>query len=342
MDPQQRKIVIILVVIIGGLIGYHQLSRQNVCQDRISYADIALHRNIDRELLFRKADSTELQSILTDWNSFDLDSDSSELITSSLLTGRKLDVFAHYAEGHKHYGAVIFPRNYDPTQTYSLTVFAAGLDQTSPSVNVNHPVIKTLSSGLPDHFIAIPSYRGQSLVVGGDPYCSDGFFGDAYDGATDDALRFMYLCLQLFEGSINLEKLNIFGGSRGGLVALLAGIRYPGFNLVIDQTGPTFFLSKKVYNRYGLQYKYQFLSKAGTIESIRKKMIASSPAYFVSKIKSKLLLIYGKHDNTVPFENADSLTTNMRPGQDYELWAVDGGHNIRKGREVVQWIKANE
>ena len=180
---------------------------------------------------------------------------------------------------------------------------------------------------LDQHFIIVPSYRGQALVIGGKRYCSDGFFGDAFDGATDDALRLLYLAQDNFT-NIDTNKITIYGVSRGGTVALLAGIRNPEIDFVIAQSGPTDFLSSAVMNRYGFQYRYQFLSHKQSMDDIRAKILRSSPVHFIDSLQSRLLLIHGIRDKVVPISNADQIAARLANSSKTTYLKREAGHQL--------------
>ena len=227
------------------------------------------------------------------------------------MNGRKLIVVAHYAEGRKHYGAILFPRAYNSAQKYPLLLWANGLNQADPTVDLENYPLQHLFRELSDHFIIIPSYRGQALAAFNKRYCSDGFFGDAFDGATDDALRLLHLSQDQFRG-IDKNRVAVCGVSRGGTVALLmAGLECQLINATVAIAGPTDFFSKKIYHRYGFQYKYQFLSKKLPPMDLRAKMIKSSPGYFIKNYSNALLLIHGKEDKVVPLENAERIMNGI-------------------------------
>ena len=184
----------------------------------------------------------------------------------------------------------------------------------------------------------LPSFRGQSLVVGNDSFCSDGFFGDAFDGATDDALRLIHLALQWFP-NIDLNRLMVYGVSRGGTVALLAGIRNPEIDFVITQSGPVDFHGRKVSRRYNFQFKYQFLSKVQPIEEIRAKMIESSPILFIDSLKAQLLVLHGKNDNIVPIENALRLIKKFPDSSRLTTKITFEGHRMFQFNYVADELK---
>lgn len=310
------------------------------CRKRISYANINANPGIDLDSLYRPVDSVELSQIRTEWQQFDFRSDSSSIHQRlSYSSARSLLIVSHDKAGQRHFGAVYLPENYDSTQTYPLLLWANGLNQSDPTVQVvNNPAIKDLLFGLKNYFILIPAYRGQALETLYTRYCSDGFFGDAFDGATDDALRLLHWAKQNYP-AVDTQRLALFGVSRGGTVGLLAAARYPALNCVVAQSGPTNFLSKTVARRYGKQYRYQFLSTQAPIFTLRKKIIKSSPLHFIQYYPGDLLLIYAEKDGIVPISNGESVKEKLHHKSNVEYVILKGGHSATYTQQAIQWIR---
>lgn len=340
MDTKAKKSLIILGGIVVILIIY-SLVKKSDCKDRISYSNIHLNQGIDLDSVFRPADSVELAGIIESWNEFDLESDSFHVKSQfEYTTDRELKIIEHYTNENKHYGAVVFPIQYHPSQKYPILVWANGLDQNNPSVDFNSPTIKKLISELGNFFILIPSYRGQALVLNQQRFCSDGFFGDAFDGAADDVLRLLELTLNEFEGA-DKSRITTCGISRGGTVALLMGVRNHTIKNVVSIAGPTNFHLKEFYHRYGLQYKYQFLSTTQSMEEIREKMIKSSPIYFLKNSPNNILLIHGKNDKTVSIANAQNVIELLKDRDNFQSIIHENGHKFYGWGQVIHWIEKN-
>ena len=315
----------------------------NPCADRIDYSQNEINDGIDLDTLFASPTNAELQTVITMWDSFDMASTSVQQIETFTTTlsakKRRVHVVMHVAEERQHYGGILLPLNYDSTQTYPLMIWAEGLSQDNPLVNLENGYGLGFGNLLPDHFVLVPSFRGQSLKTRSSTYCSDGFFGDAYDGATDDALRFMQVAFGLFNTSINKERLSIYGGSRGGTVALLAGIRYPLLRKVISQSGPTQFHHRFCYDRYGFQFRYQFLNQQKSINDIRQKLIKCSPIYFIDNYINDLYIVHGKNDPIVPIWNAQTIIDARGEGNKLTYLFTEDGHGVSASAEVAKWIR---
>ncbi len=315
--------------------------QQNECKSRVSYQTVNINNHIDLDSLFIPPDSLELSEVKRSWEATNMNSDSFSVQAEyPFYLGKKIQIIEHFFEGKKHYGAVVIPADYDRTKKYPLLLWANGLDQRNPEVDALGWVVRTLNEGLQDYFLVIPSFRGQSLKTNKGRFCSDGFFGDAYDGAAEDALRLLELVKGNYEG-IDVGRISVCGMSRGGTVALLMAARDSTINAVISIAGPTYFLSREVYNRYRPQYKYQFLSKAIPFDDIREKIIKSSPVYFVDSYPNPLLLIQGDNDKVVPLDNAEKIIDLLEGKENFESLITDDGHAFYDWQLVIDWILEN-
>lgn len=331
----------VLLLLVLVLVSVYWFQRDSCdCRKRIDYSNVDLYNDLNRDTLLSPLQEEEYQHVLNDWSDFDLESDSSRIHQRlKASSNRELIVMSHDKAGQKHYGAIYLPQQFDSTQQYPLLLWANGLNQKDPTVHLTKShLIAALLKGLPDYFIIIPSYRGQALQTYYTRYCSDGFFGDAFDGATDDALRLLHWTREIFP-AVDTQRLALFGVSRGGTVGLLAAARYPQLNCVVAQSGPTNFLLPIVSRRYGKQYRYQFLSQEAPQSILREKIIKSSPLFFVNNYPGDLLLIYGKKDFVVPISNGEHLVEKLSDKSNLEFVQLEGGHSAGYTQQSIRWIK---
>ena len=337
MDTLTKQSLLFFGGLLLFLVVYFQFHTED-CKQRISYAHVDLNKEVDLDRLFLPIDSIELSHIQAHWREFEASSDSFHLELQTEYTyGRALHILAHFSHGEKHYGALIFPVLYDPHKTYPAAVWANGLNQAHPRVNLQAKRITQFVSSLRNHFIVIPSFRGQALVHNRTSYCSDGFFGDAFDGATDDALRLLALVKETYK-AIDPTRMAVCGISRGGTVALLMGARDSTLQKVVSIAGPTQFYDRNSYFRYGKQYKYQFLSTTTDLPAIREKMIKSSPIYFIKDYPNSLLLIHGKNDRVVEISHAERVIERLAGKENFTLILNENGHNFYDWNQVTSWI----
>jgi dipeptidyl aminopeptidase/acylaminoacyl peptidase len=200
-----------------------------------------------------------------------------------------------------------------------VIVFATGGDGMHKEFNIsedfNHAAAQFpsfLGEAFDDKFIvSIPSFRGQQLIIGGKAYQSEGEVSDAFDGATTDALAFLNVTLQAFRQS-DENRIAIYGGSRGGNVALLASSRDKRIKKAIVVAAPSDM--KALYQLYPAQFKLLFFNDllAGriTAEEARRKFISISPIYFTKELPM-VQLHHDKNDPFVPVELANELIESM-------------------------------
>jgi dipeptidyl aminopeptidase/acylaminoacyl peptidase len=185
-----------------------------------------------------------------------------------------------------------------------------------------------------DKFIyVVPTYRGEILNFDGRTFKSDGDRTDALDGATDDAIALLNVALETTP-TIDSNRICAFGRSRGGTVAMLAGIRDKRIKCVVNWSGPTdwFYLmgtsgwseqelwseglrTRANTQQTGGQNVERFLKRAidgdATVEQVRHRMIASSPLYF-AHLLPRSQHHYGLEDTSVPTRNGRALVEHLR------------------------------
>lgn len=124
------------------------------------------------------------------------------------------------------------------------------------------------------------------------------------------------------QGYADAQRVCIFGASFGGYSALMAPIRAPGmFKCAVDYAGISDYaieLDRSDIRRSASGRNY-FAQAIGTDDaSIR----AVSPIYQLDKFNIPVLIIHGKDDPLVPYENATELRSALdKGGKPYE-WLV--------------------
>ena len=338
MSKQTKKVILIFSVVIAVVYSFSKFNK-SPCLNKIDYSNINLNEDIDLGDLFARPSSSELTDIISDWYDFDYGADKIEVVDTLFYSrSRSLFVLRQVFDNRIHYGALIFPEMYDTSKKNPLLVWANGLDQRSPnSLVFGGKERKKAFEQLSNYFILIPSFRGQALVINNRYFCSDGFFGDAFDGATDDALRLLAGAEKLIP-AVDQSRLAIAGVSRGGTVALLGGIRYPGIRAIVAFAAPTDFMVRSTYQRYGMQFKYQFLSTTREFSEIREKILKSSPVYFVNDIEKDLLIFHGKLDRVVDLSHADKIIQQLEEQKNFDYRLIDSGHRIHDLSIMVEWL----
>ena len=239
--------------------------------------------------------------------------------TLALSNGNRLFVLSHHVEGNLHYGAVILPSGHKRSKL-PIVIFATGGDGIHGDFDItqdfNHKAAQfpNLLGGDLDSstIVVIPSFRGQTIIVDGHRYRSEGRLGDAFNGATTDALALLNVVLQNFIEA-DEHHISIIGGSRGGTVALLAATRDKRIGKVVAVAAPTDMLG--LYHLYPDQFKLLFfdeLMKGNMSESqARFSFIASSPIYFCEYLP-KVQLHHDEGDPFVPLGLARQFEKEMK------------------------------
>lgn len=334
MSNQLKIGFITILVIVSLCLTYANYSKSD-CEERINYDNIHVNDGINLDSLFAPADSLELAEIWKNWEEFDAKSESYQILQEIPMTdNRKFLIIEHIAEGRKHFGAILTPSDYDETKKYPAIVWLAGLDQRNPSLNFRHSPFQLFPK---NYFGILPSYRGQALLVDGEHHCSDGFFGDAFDGATDDAIRLLELAKNNFKG-IDKERIAVAGGSRGGTVALLMAARDTTINACVSMAGPVDFHNRDPFNRYGSQFRYQFLNEVKPMHELRKKMLKSSPINFINRYSNALFVIHGKNDSVVPVLNAKRVIKIFEGRDNFDFSLLDAGHQTGAMDTTAGWV----
>lgn len=224
--------------------------------------------------------------------------------TMQLSNGNRLFILSHQVEGNQHFGAVILPKH--SRKKMPVILFLTGGDGFHTAFDVeqdfNHAAASfpnLLGGELDNQFIVvIPGFRGQDLTIDGKKYKSGGSVQDAFDGATTDALAMLNATLSSFRQA-DEDRIAVYGGSRGGTVALLAASRDARISRAVVVAAPTDM--KALYLLYPDQFKVLFFNDllAGRIDEqqARQSFLSCSPIYFVKTLP----LIQLHHDNNDPF-----------------------------------------
>jgi predicted esterase len=287
--------------------------------------------------LFAKPTRAEIRAVEAAWALRDLAArDVAEVARGRLnlgFTEAEVRIISHSVHGQKHYGAVIVPDV--ATQGKSPVILdLKGVSWDYFALDLKRLLSPKFMGREQQRFIYIvPSFRGEVLEFNGTRYISEGDRTDSWDGATDDALAFLNAALAITPQA-DASRIYAFGKSRGGSVALLAGIRDSRIKSVLDWSGPVDWfelmgtagwtqqelvadglLNKATPKEEGGQFIERFLRKSITgsrgLRAARLHMLASSPLYFATRLP-RLQIHYGIEDEMVPLVNGQALARAMR------------------------------
>jgi hypothetical protein len=282
----------------------------SVSCEEVHYLD-----QVDKDQLFAYPTSAELETIRQEWTKRDLTPSEVAVVQYKEITenGVMLKIISFRARGIKQYAALVIP----PFQEkMPLRIYVNGFDVHNTINAINLEIEEGFNTS-PFAF-ALPSMRGQSLRinVNGVVYetpAAEGDHCDAFDGAADDVIALIN-AVKNSEPGIDVERVSVRGGSRGGTVALLVAERDSRVKAAIDVAGPTNMLDLTAANEDDLTYQCQFLrslvENSVTLAEARKKMLASSPVFFAGTLP-KTQLHLGENDRIVPLTQGYELKDQM-------------------------------
>jgi hypothetical protein len=315
--------------------------------------------------IFKEPTTAEIRAVENDWRTRDLNPrDVQEVFRGKISYGQSnfvVRIVSHRVHGFLHYGAILIPPDAKPS-CCPIIVEAKGVSWNYFPLELEKLNAPRLMANLSERVIyVIPSFRGEVLLFEGNKYQSEGDRTDALDGATDDAIALLNAALKTTPEA-DANKICAFGHSRGGTVALLAGIRDKRFKCVVNWAGPTDWFNlmgtggwseQELYSEglrtranpseTGGQNIERFLLKAirgeETLKTVRHRMLASSPLYFARRFR-QVQLHYGEEDSSVPVRNGRKLVIELKryrvPISSYEIYFYPGaGHDTDRIKAPV-------
>jgi dipeptidyl aminopeptidase/acylaminoacyl peptidase len=248
-------------------------------------------------------------------------------------TNASVRIISYRVHGQKNYGAIIIPDGVGAKAPVILDLKGVSWDYFP--LHLNSIIAPKILGEAQNKFVYfVPSFRGEVLDFDNRQYVSEGDRTDSWDGAADDALAFLNAALTITPQA-DASRICAFGKSRGGSLALLAGIRDPKIKFVIDWAGPVDWfglmgtdgwtqkeivrdalLFKAAPQEEGGQFIERFLAKSisgnQSLREARIKMLASSPLYFAERLPLKIQIHYGEEDEMVPLVNGRKLLQRIK------------------------------
>ncbi len=311
--------------------------------------------------LFKHPTQNEIENVKNDWKNRDLNSKKYQVVIEKQIelneNKYKVRIMSHEVHGKKHFGAVLIPKG-AKLQSSPIVLELHGVDSRYSPFNITKAkMLKILGDNSSKTIIAIPSFRGNSLILGDLKYTSDGSPKDAWNGAADDAIAFLNVVLDEVPEA-DSTRISAFGKSRGGTVALLIGARDKRIGSVINWAGPsgwfsnmgTFGWSLKEQVQWALWERWSpgrgwgsasqfidwFLSESiesgkSDLADVRHLILSSSPIYFLHSL-SAVQMHYGIEDGSVPIINAEvlqnALVSQNTPANKFEIFKhKNAGHD---------------
>ena len=316
--------------------------------------------------VFAKPTTGEIAAVERDWALRDLRSTGikEELQDKLEIAGRRFNVriVSHLIHGRRHYGAIISPENMRDTGSLPVIIEAKGVSPTYFPLDLTRLASPRFMGDRADEFVyVVPSFRGEVLNFRDKIFTSEGDRTDALDGATDDTIALLNVAIETTP-VIDPARICAFGHSRGGTVAMLAGIRDRRIDCVVNWAGPTDWFyamgtngwteeelwaealrTRATTQQTGGQNVERFLKRAiegnATLQDVRRRMIASSPLYFAHRLP-RSQHHYGIEDPSVPVRNGRELVAHLRargiPAGRYQAFFYPGqGHDTDRLRASI-------
>jgi dipeptidyl aminopeptidase/acylaminoacyl peptidase len=195
------------------------------------------------------------------------------------------------------------------------------------------------SQALADQGYAVlqPNYRGSSL---GRAHLEAGFgqWGRKMQTDLSDGVRYLAK-----EGIVDPARVCIVGGSYGGYAALAGVTLDPGvYRCAVSIAGPSDL--RRMLHRAGMgmtqRYWDRFMGVSGSDDPT---LDAISPIKHVDAINVPVMLIHGRDDTVVPFEQSDAMFDAMKRGKkDVEFVKLNReDHWLSRSETRLQMLQAS-
>ncbi len=244
---------------------------------------------VSLDALLRAPAPSELDAVSLAWRRKDFSPKNVRLEKEVLAGDGTLQVISHDVNDQKHYGFVYLPAGLDVNTTPILLLLpgkSAHYDVfTADFLQREMKSILGCDDLYRQYIVAMPSFRGNA--VRGKDFCfqSSGYSMDAWLGAAEDALFFLEGVKAVCRRKDDVKVLAL-GASRGATVGLMLGALSEKVDYIVSISTHTNFLSKAAYGEYPLHDSYPaaFFTPAAPVEVIRKRLIASSPYFFLEQM----------------------------------------------------------
>ena len=288
--------------------------------------------------VFPQPTPQEITAVRHSWRARDLKPKDVRVLFESEETIRstrfRLRVVEHVVAGAAEIGVILVPQHAS-RRKMPVIVEAKGVSWNFFPLRIPDGLnlADILGEDIGRYVIVAPGFRGEKVQVAGKSFTSNSP-PESWDGAADDLIAFLNVALESTPEA-DSERICVFGRSRGGTVALLAGERDPRIGCVVAWAAPTDWFRlmapagwtqqqiaedalryRAKMNERGGQFVYNFLrprpGHEENLDSVRLRMIASSPLYFADSLP-EAQVHYGVEDSIVPERNGRKLVSRASP-----------------------------
>ncbi len=187
--------------------------------------------------------------------------------------------------------------------------------------------------------VLLPSFRGSVGFGKQFTLASRGQMGLAMQDDLDDALDAL-----IQRGDADPKRLCIMGGSYGGYASLMAVARTPDRYRRAIASFPVSDIPRQLTSDWGDISRHHearalWIDMVGDPVKDRAALDAVSPRYLASRIKAKVLIQAGQHDQRTPLEQAEYMRDALKRAGNEPLWLAkfgEGhGYSLRSNHEEM-------
>lgn len=181
-----------------------------------------------------------------------------------------------------------------------------------------------------------PNYRGSTGYGAAFRDKGDGEWGKAMQDDVTDGVRWL-----IADGVADAKRICIVGGSYGGYAALQGTVRDPDlYRCAVSFAGVSDLAQQVKFNR---RYLGGQTSRA-VYRQAAPDFAAVAPVNFAATIKTPILLVHGKRDTVVPYDQSLRMDAALRKaGKAVEtVIQPEGDHGLSREADRVGFLRALE
>ncbi len=232
----------------------------------------------------------EIGSVVAEWKAKDFSPRGVRVVFAERYpNGDSLKVISHLVHGRLHYGLIKIPSGVKVKEAPILLVLnGGGADVDVVDADNIHRIVSGVCRDVLNRYVLVaPSFRGD--VIRGRGFCfrSEGYTGDVWAGAAEDAAYFLEAAKASYGASPDSRVMAI-GISRGATVGLILGSLTDKTDHVISISTHTDFMNENAFysERVGSDYAKVFFTPHTSADSVRRRILTSSPLYFADQLPS--------------------------------------------------------
>ncbi|KAA9012688.1 alpha/beta hydrolase family protein [Niallia endozanthoxylica] len=211
----------------------------------------------------------------------------------------ELSLITYLVDGLKVKGLLAEPKN---DEIYDGFLYLRGGIKNVGKVRPAR-IIQFASEGF---IVFAPFYRGNQGGEG-----NEDFAGDDREDA--------FSAFQLLSNHNRVRKIHIFGFSRGGVMSLLTGIKFPEAASVVTWGGVSDMLLTYMERKDLRRMMKRVIG--GTPTKVPEQYQYRTPLYLLEELKPPVLIIHGRKDTNVSVEHAHRLENRLKElNKSVECW----------------------